>query len=144
MKCYMVFQGDQRKVLKQIGFFLNQRHFPFSTIYRVFLADNCFVKILKNMRTLIKTRRAFKIKILLGSFNLDNGQPADGIILFSVYLGEKPHYFEVKRLRFYGNRDLVGEGWVRWGRAWGEGANYLSKGNNSCRLDEKYRLGLFS
>lgn len=42
------------------------------------------------MRTLIKTRRAFKIKILLGSFNLDNGQPADGRILFSVYLGKNP------------------------------------------------------
>lgn len=40
------------------------------------------------MRTLIETRRAFTIKILLGSFNPDNGQPADGIILFSVYLGK--------------------------------------------------------
>lgn len=73
------------------------------------------------MRTLIKTRRAFKIKILLGSFNLDNGQPADGIILFSVYSGKKTHCFEVKRIRFYGNRDLVGEEMGVMGKSLGGG-----------------------
>lgn len=70
---------------RRLKYLVCYKHLSLS-VFASFLANNGFVKFLKNMRTLIKKRRTFKIKILLGSFNLDNGQPADGIILFSVYL----------------------------------------------------------